>query len=250
MKKKDCTVAIQQSIETRVKAPLVHFDSRKYIQHNVNLGDGLGPILEFMDLMPADGTKVMMRRAFEDGDMSFAHADYMLGDWGPMTGFEIHRWEDGKIVEHWDNLQPTPKAPNASGRTLTDGATDVIDAGATEASKALVNRYVDEVLVGGDYARSAEFLDDDLIQHTPAFGDGEAAVAAHLASGDAAIYVTRHRTMGEGEFVLTMCEGTLAGAPVALYDLHRVEGGQIAEHWDVIEPIPPRAQWQNDNGKF
>ncbi|NJM81189.1 MAG: SnoaL-like domain-containing protein [Tabrizicola sp.] len=250
MKKKDCTVAIQQSIETRLKAPLVYFDSRKYIQHNVNLGDGLGPILQFMDSMPAEGTKVMMRRAFEDGDMSFAHADYILGEWGPMTGFEVHRWEDGKIVEHWDNLQATPDTPNASGRTLTDGATDVTDPGATAASKALVNRYVDEILIGGDHARLAEFLKNDLIQHTPTFGDGAAAVSEYLSSEDAARYVTRHRTMAEGEFVLTICEGTLGGTPVAIYDLHRIEGGQIAEHWDVIEPIPPRKLWKNDNGKF
>lgn len=250
MRKKDCTVAIQQSIETRVKAPLVHFDSRKYIQHNVNLGDGLGPILEFMDSMPAGETRVMIRRAFEDGDHSFAHADYVLGDWGPMTGFEIHRWEDGKIVEHWDNLQPTPDAPNASGRTLTDGATEVVDPGATKASKALVGRYIDEILIGGGHNRLEEFMRDDLIQHTPAFGDGAAAVAKHLVSGQAARYVTRHKTMGEGDFVLTICEGTLGGDPVSLYDLHRVKDGLIAEHWDVIEVIPPRAQWQNDNGKF
>jgi predicted SnoaL-like aldol condensation-catalyzing enzyme len=26
----------------------------------------------------------------------------------------------------------------------------------------------------------------------------------------------------------------------AFYDLFRVENGKIAEHWDVIEPIPAR----------
>jgi hypothetical protein len=26
--------------------------------------------------------------------------------------------------------------------------------------------------------------------------------------------------------------------------------GQIAEHWDTIETIPPRSEWKNANGKF
>jgi predicted SnoaL-like aldol condensation-catalyzing enzyme len=32
--------------------------------------------------------------------------------------------------------------------------------------------------------------------------------------------------------------------------MYRLEGDQIVEHWDSIEPIPPRAEWKNDNGKF
>jgi predicted SnoaL-like aldol condensation-catalyzing enzyme len=29
-----------------------------------------------------------------------------------------------------------------------------------------------------------------------------------------------------------------------------VQNGKIAEHWDVIEPIAPKEQWKNQNGKF
>jgi len=50
--KKERTAQISRSIQTRARFPISHIDSRKYIQHNVNLGDGLGPILEFMDSMP------------------------------------------------------------------------------------------------------------------------------------------------------------------------------------------------------
>jgi len=55
--------------------------------------------------------------------------------------------------------------------------------------------------------------------------------------------------------VLAVSEGTMidAGAarqPAAFYDLYRIEGGAIGEHWDVVEIIPPRDTWKNDNGKF
>ncbi|MDW7691704.1 hypothetical protein R9C00_16845 [Flammeovirgaceae bacterium SG7u.111] len=39
-------------------------------------------------------------------------------------------------------------------------------------------------------------------------------------------------------------------AHVAYYDLFRLENRQIAEHWDVIAPIPAESDWKNTNGKF
>jgi hypothetical protein len=45
-------------------------------------------------------------------------------------------------------------------------------------------------------------------------------------------------------------EGRFGSQHTSFYDLFRVEGGKIAEHWDTIETIPPREDWQNDNGKF
>jgi predicted SnoaL-like aldol condensation-catalyzing enzyme len=35
---------------------------------------------------------------------------------------------------------------------------------------------------------------------------------------------------------------------VAYYDLFRVAGGKIVEHWDIIAPIPPSLP--HDNGLF
>lgn len=63
-------------------------------------------------------------------------------------------------------------------------------------------------------------------------------------------YERIHRVLGEGDFVLTVSEGTFGGKHTSFYDLFRVKNGKIAEHWDTIEPILPRDQWKNDNGKF
>jgi predicted SnoaL-like aldol condensation-catalyzing enzyme len=47
-----------------------------------------------------------------------------------------------------------------------------------------------------------------------------------------------------------MSEGQFAGKHSAFFDLFRVQNGKIAEHWDIIETIPPKAEWKNGNGKF
>ena len=45
-------------------------------------------------------------------------------------------------------------------------------------------------------------------------------------------------------------EGTFGGTPTAFFDLWRGEKGKIAEHWDVMDTIPPKSEWKNTNGKF
>jgi predicted SnoaL-like aldol condensation-catalyzing enzyme len=258
--KHERTCDIQKSLETRERFPISHFDSRKYIQHNLSLEDGLGPLLALMDSLPADHTTVTPLRSFEDGDYSVAHLDYVLGDWGPMVGFEVHRWEDDRIVEHWDNLQPAPKALNASGRTMIDGAVDVTDLERTDTNKALVRSFTESVLIRHELGRMSEFhASTALIQHNPNLGDGTDALIAYIAGGQdkfsRPVYRALRLLVGEGNMVLAASEGEIIDASgtaqhTAFYDLYRVEDGVIAEHWDVIERLPPPAQWKNNNGKF
>ena len=50
--------------------------------------------------------------------------------------------------------------------------------------------------------------------------------------------------------MLAVCEGALAGAHSALYDLYRLAEGKVVEHWDTVEAVAPRSEWKNTNGKF
>ena len=90
----------------------------------------------------------------------------------------------------------------------------------------------------------------------PGLGNGHllAVAAGHCGAelgADAVIeYHINHRVLADGNFVLAVNEGTLDGEPCAYYDLYRVEGQRLVEHWDTVEHIPPREQWKNDNGKF
>lgn len=259
------TAAIQKSIETGERGPLAHFDTRHYRQHNLMLGDGFAALLAFLDSLPPGSSRVTPLRLFEDGDLSFAHLEYYLEPMGHVVGFEVHRWEDGRIVEHWDNLQTIPDTPNAAGLTMLDGPTEARSPELTSANKELVRRFLDDVVIGGrtdeEVARAdvAEFLDPGgVVDHSPHEAGGLGGLLGARLDGSrsgsgadgSATYETLHHLFGDGDFCLAICEGTLDQAPAAFYDLFRLDAGRIVEHWDVVETIPPRDQWRNDNGKF
>jgi predicted SnoaL-like aldol condensation-catalyzing enzyme len=63
-------------------------------------------------------------------------------------------------------------------------------------------------------------------------------------------YDKAYKVLGEGNFVLVVSEGTFGDCPTSFYDLYRIQNGKIAEHWDTLETIPPRAEWKNPDGKF
>jgi predicted SnoaL-like aldol condensation-catalyzing enzyme len=225
-----------------------------YIQHNPGVPTGAAAVLEFIPALEESGISVTTHRIITDGDLVAMHNTYENADlFGAPTlvAFDVFRIENGKVAEHWDNLQP-PAEPNASGRTLTDGPTEVTDLDQTEANEALVAEFTQTVLIDGDFGRISEFFAPDLIQHNPWWGDGLEALGAGFAAqaeqGNALSYTKVHHIIGEGNFVLFISEGALGDLPTAYYDLLRLEDGLVVEHWDVISEIP--AEMAHDNGKF
>ena len=98
----DKAVAVLESLETGAKEPIGYINPNKYIQHNQSVGDGLAGFGEVMKHAPEGGFKAKVVRSFEDGDYVFTQTIYDF--FGPKIGFDVFRFEDGKIVEHWDNL--------------------------------------------------------------------------------------------------------------------------------------------------
>src|SRR5262245_23066611 len=237
------------SIETGDQAPLAHV--ARYTQHNLGIEDGLAGRGKVLAALPKGSARVRVVRLIEDGDFVVAHTEYEF--FGPKVGFDIFRFEHDKIVEHWDNLGERSAAPNPSGRTQLDGPTEIADRDRTEPNKRLVAEFVQTVLLDQQLAKAADFV-DGYLQHNPLVGDGLAALGALLEQlakqGSPIVYDKFHRVIGEGNFVLAVSEGRFGASPTAYYDLFRLAGGRIVEHWDVIEAIPPRASWKNDNGKF
>jgi predicted SnoaL-like aldol condensation-catalyzing enzyme len=246
-------LALLKSIETGEADAVSVINPNQYTQHNLSAADGLAGFGALLQTLPRGSARVNTLRVFRDGDFVFAHTEYDF--FGPKIGFDIFRFESGQIVEHWDNLQDTPAQPNPSGHTMIDGPAQASDLDRTAANKTLVRSFVDDILVNGRMDKLAGYFDGDrYVQHNPQIGDGLSglgtALAAMAAQGITMKYDRIHQVLGEGNFVLVVSEGQLAGLVSSFYDLFRVENGKIAEHWDTIEAIPPRATWKNENGKF
>lgn len=250
---KEQVTALIKSLETGDSTALSYLSPSKYIQHNPWAPDGIAGFKGFVASLPKGKTKANTVRVFQDGDFVFSHNDTTL--YSPQITIDVFRFEGGKIVEHWDNLQDTPAKPNPAGHTMTDGPTAVADLDKTEANKKLVRSLIEDVFMSGKMEQLASYFQGDkYIQHNFLGSDGVSGLGSMmqlLAKQGKALTITKiHRVLGEGNFVLVMSEGSFGGKPTAFFDLFRVEAGKIAEHWDVIQEIPPKEQWKNANGKF
>lgn len=250
---KEKAVALLESLETGAKEPIGYINPQKYIQHNLSIGDGLAGFGALMAHSPEGGFKAKVVRAFQDGDYVFTHTSYDF--FGPKVGFDVFRFENGLIVEHWDNLaEITP--PNPSGRTQLDGTTEITDLDKTEENKATVKGLIEDVFMGGKGEKTPDYINPaKYLQHNSSVADGldglGAAMKYFAENGLVMEYGQVHKVLGEGNFVLAMSEGKFGpGDHVAYYDLFRLEDGLVVEHWDVIQPIPTKAEWKNENGKF
>lgn len=246
-------VALLNIIESGDQSAIAYVNPQKYIQHNPSVGDGLAGFGEVLKALPKGSASVDVVRSFQDGDYVITHTDYNF--FGPKVGFDVFRFEDGLIVEHWDNLIEKASQANPSGRTQLDGETEVTDLDKTLENKALVASFVDNVLINGKFDTLTQFINDkQYLQHNPQVADGldglDEAIKAMAKQGIEMVYTKNHAVFGQGNFVLTISEGKFGKNPVTYYDLFRVDSGKIVEHWDVIEPTLPKEQRKNTNGKF
>jgi predicted SnoaL-like aldol condensation-catalyzing enzyme len=252
---KEKAIALLKSIETGASEPIAYINAENYKQHNLIVADGLdgfGAAVAQLANFP-EKAKVNTIRAFEDGDYVILQTDYNF--FGPKAGFDIFRFEDGLIVEHWDNLMPYDGKPNPSGHTPFDGTTEMTDLDKTDENKAIVRGFVEDVLMGKAPEKLPSYYDgNNYIQHNVSIADGldglGAALAAMAEQGIKMEYFTIHKIFGCGNFVLAVSEGAFAGQPTSYYDLFRIADGKIAEHWDVMETIAPESEWKHQNGKY
>ena len=250
--KKDQIRALLKAIETGDAAAVAVVNEAKYIQHNPHTREGSEGLAALFERLSKTSPRVNIVRAFEDEEFVFAHTEYDFSS--SKIGFEVFRFEDGQAVEHWDNIQPR-QGPNPSGHSMVDGPTDASDLELTESNRQLVHEFIDRIYLQRHLDELERYVDPDCFtQHNPQIADGIAALRSTLKErhddGANLHYDRIHRVFAEGSFVLAQCEGYRSGTHSAFYDLYRVSGGRLVEHWDTVETIPPRSEWKNDNGKF
>jgi len=227
-----------------------------FTQHDPNLADGLAGMKSFAaEIASSPNANVKIYRTLVDEDFVLLHSIYegVARYGGSAIAFDLFRFNDGKIVEHWGGQEPQAP-PNLSGRTQVDGPSEIVNREKTEDNRTLVRTYRETVMLSLRFDRIGDFIDDaHYAQHASKIGDGIARLRDRIASvakEGGQLYLTPRRFVAEGNFVLALTEGDLPSGPTALYDLFRVENGKIVEHWDVLTPIPPRDQRKNANGPF
>jgi predicted SnoaL-like aldol condensation-catalyzing enzyme len=112
-----------------------------------------------------------------------------------------------------------------------------------EQNKQRVVTFQNRVFNDKDLSAALEYVREDYIQHNPEVPNGRAAFMAHFGE-----FVKTHpdlrwdikRVFAEGDYVIV--HGHWVERPGergdAVVDILRMQDGLIAEHWDVIQPIP------------
>lgn len=125
----------------------------------------------------------------------------------------------------------------------------------TQESKDVVTAFGRLAFGEKKVAEAAEqYLSENYIQHNPQVPDGREAfvqmVSGLLDQAPDAVFDVK-RVIAEGDLVVlhTHLKMTPDEAGQAVVDIFRVEDGKIAEHWDVVQPVPDEAS-ANDNTMF
>lgn len=228
----------------------------EYIQHNLAYGTGRDAFLGSVAYLGSVPVKTTLKvvREFEDGDKVVLHSVYNFAGMGDQVAFDIFKFEDGLIAEHWDNLASLTPA-NPSGRTQIDGIAEIKENGNKEKTLEVVKNFLHDVMQNKAPEKTTSYFNgDSYLQHNSGIADGLSALGTTLAElakqGIYMVYDKVHYVLACGDFALAVSEGSFAGKSTTYYDLWRVENGFIAEHWDVMEEVLPVAKWANKNGKF
>ena len=124
----------------------------------------------------------------------------------------------------------------------------------TDANKALVRRYYDEVLNRGDLAVVDELLAPEFVSHAPsgatfgleqyrqtiamsrgAFPDLHVVVEAQLAEADRVVTRWTARGTHTGAFMGLPPSGRQVS--VSAIHIHRIAGRRVVEHWEQIDAL-------------
>jgi predicted SnoaL-like aldol condensation-catalyzing enzyme len=84
-----------------------------YRQHNPLIGDGMDGLRKFVAVLKANRPNAHgeIKRVFADGDYVILHSQWHGLSDSPRgeAVVDIYRSENGKVVEHWDVIQPIPE---------------------------------------------------------------------------------------------------------------------------------------------
>jgi predicted SnoaL-like aldol condensation-catalyzing enzyme len=114
-KKKADTIAFYKKalFDGDVENAFRSYAGEAYRQHNPLIEDGMDGVRKFVAWIAANHPDAHgeIKRVFANGDYVILHSHWHGLSNNPRgeAVVDIFRWEDGKVVEHWDVIQPIPE---------------------------------------------------------------------------------------------------------------------------------------------
>jgi predicted SnoaL-like aldol condensation-catalyzing enzyme len=122
-----------------------------------------------------------------------------------------------------------------------------------QSNKEIVMRFYEEVFNNWDLSNIDALMHDHYRQHNPMVEDGKAGFLKFCEKFLAQKpHMEIHRILCDGDLVCVFFKCTLetTGAQNKVFDLYRVEGGKLAEHWDCVEHNIENVVPVHTNGLF
>ena len=249
---------------------MTEYMDEHHVQHNPNEGNGTKALADYFTTqfwsLPGD-VDAHIQRIIAEGDLVVTQAHWApIGQednpWVGVATADIYRIVDGKLVEHWDVVQPVPEGPSVNGNTMFDGGTFQPEpAAVVEANKKIVLRYMEEVINQRQFDVLDEIMVADWKAHNPGEPNGREALKDYfraMVKQLPEIHADVKRIVAEGNLVVTQSHYTVkagdrgndfAEGSGAAFDFFRLQDGKIVEHWDVLQrPVPTTSA--NGNSMF
>jgi len=110
--------ALTKAFNDRDFSLLEEWWSPEYIQHNPFIPAKRSGLRSFVEALPK-GRRYEHGRVFVDGDYVIVHGRYFGGDRENLVAADIFRFENDKVIEHWDVLQEeVPAAQTVAGNPM------------------------------------------------------------------------------------------------------------------------------------
>lgn len=148
---------------------------------------------------------------------------------------------------------PTPPKATASAQGIA-AARQIQKREAQEsANKKMVLTFYQRFFGDKDITAADEYIAPSYIQHNPFAATGRDALKKFFTPffANPAIPKTKidvRHVAADGDLVWLHIRSKTTGSERAVVDIFRIENGKIAEHWDVVQPVP--ATSANDNTMF